>query len=88
MFGKHRHKEQFLEDMSQKQEIDKFSEESQQLFVDMNHTEIFELCENSAKHQCPDCNAFSEIGIIYCSCGRNLMYSRSPTTSPEDPLRF
>ena len=36
----------------------------------MDQTEIFELCENSAKHQCLDCNAFSEIGIIYCSCGR------------------
>ena len=66
--------------MSQKQEINKFSEESQQLLVDMNHTEIFELCENSAKLQCPDCNACSEIGIIHCSSRRNLKYSRSPTT--------
>ena len=45
--------------MSLKQEINRFSEESQQLLADMNRTEIFELCENSAKHQCPDCNAFS-----------------------------
>ena len=44
--------------MSQKQEINRFSEESQQLLVDMNHTEIFELCENSAKLECPDCNVF------------------------------
>ena len=29
MFEEHQHKEQFLEDMSQKQEINKFSEESQ-----------------------------------------------------------
>ena len=55
--------------MSQKQETNRFSEESQQLLVDMNHTEIFELCENSAKLQCRDCNSFTEIGIIYCSCG-------------------
>ena len=41
---------------------------------------IFELCENSAKHQSPDCNALSEIGIICCGSGRNLKYSRSPTT--------
>ena len=46
----------------------------------MNQTEIFKLCENSAKHQCHDCNAFSEFGITYCSCERNLKYSRSPTT--------
>ena len=72
MFEKHEHKEQCLKDMSQKQEINKFSEESQQLLADMNQTEIFELCENSAKHQCLDCNTFSEIGILHCSCGRNL----------------
>ena len=69
MFEKHRHMEQFLNDISQKQEINKFSEESQKLLDDMNQTEIFEFSENSAKHQCHDCNAFfSEIGIIHCSC--------------------
>ena len=80
MFEKHQHEEQFLKDMSQKQETNRFSEESQQLLVDTNHTEIFELCENSAKRPCLDCNSFTEIGIIYCSCGRNLKYKRSPTT--------
>ena len=48
--------------------------ESQKLLDDLNQTEIFELCENSAKLQCLDCNALSDIGIIYCSCGRNLKY--------------
>ena len=80
MFEKHQQKEQFLEDMSQKQEINKFSEESQKILDDMNQTEIFELCVNSAKLQCLDCNAVSGIGIIYCSCGRNLKYKRSPAT--------
>ena len=88
MFEKHQHKEQFLKDMSRKQEINKFIEESQQLLADMNQTEIFELCENSAKHQCLDCNAFSEIGIICCSCGRNLKYSRSPTTLQKTNCDF
>ena len=81
MFEKHQHKEQFH--MSQKQEINKFSEKSQQLLADMNRTEIFELCGNSAKLQCCDCNAFSKIGIIYCSCGRTLKYKRSPTTTQK-----
>ena len=74
--------------MSQKQEINKFSEESQQLLVDMNHTEIFELSENSAKHQRLDCNVFSEVGIIYCSCGRNLKYSRSLTNFQKTNCDF
>ena len=85
---KHQRKEQFLKDLSQKQTISRFSEESQQKLADMNHTEIFELHENSAKQQCPDCNAFFEIGFIYCSCGRNLKYSRSPTTAQKTNYDF
>ena len=41
MFEKHRHEEQFLKDMSQKQETNRFSEEPQQLLVDMNHAMTF-----------------------------------------------
>ena len=74
--------------MSQKQEINRFREESQKSLDDMNQTEIFELCENSAKHQCPDCNAFSEIGIISCICRRNVKYSRSPTTLQKTNCDF
>ena len=64
MFETHQHKEQFIKDMNQKQEINKFSEESQQLLV-----EIFELCENSAKHQC----------LIAKPSPKYLKYKRSPT---------
>ena len=49
MFEKHQHKDHFLEDMSEKQEINKFSEESQQLLEDMNQTEIFELLQEICK---------------------------------------
>ena len=59
MFEKHQHKDHFLEDMSEKQEINKFSEESQQLLEDMNQTEIFELCKNSAKLHCREVQAES-----------------------------
>ena len=88
MFEKHQHKEQFRKDMSQKQEINRFSEESQKLLVDMDHTEIFELCENSANLRCPDCNSLTEIGIIYCSCGRSSKYKRSPTTNQKANCDF
>ena len=84
MFELHQHKEQFLNDMSQTQEINRFSEASQKLLQDMDQTEIFEFCENSTKLQCSDCNSFTEIGIICCSCGRNLKTSRSPTTFQKD----
>ena len=63
--------------MSQTQKINRFSEASQKLPKDMNQTEIFELCENTTKLQCLHCKSFTEVGIIYCRCGRNLKYNRS-----------
>ena len=78
-FENHKHEESFIQDLRQTKKINKFSKESQDLIADMNNTEIFELCENSSKQQCPCCNAYWEMGIIYCSCGRNMKSTRSPT---------
>ena len=75
-FENHQHKESFLQDLSQTQKINKFSKESQDLIADMNNTEIFELCENSSKQQCLECNIYWEIGIIYCRCGRKMKSSQ------------
>ena len=55
-FENHKHKESFIQNLKQTQKINKFSKESQDLIADMNSTEIFELCENSSKHQCLECN--------------------------------
>ena len=74
----HKHEESFIQDLSQTQKIIKFSKESQDLLADFDNTEVFELCENSSKQRCPDCNAHSEIAIIYYSRGRNMKSSRSP----------
>ena len=63
-------KESFLQDLKQTREINKFSEKLQELFADMNNTEIFELCENYSKQQCLDCNLYWEVGFVYCTCGR------------------
>ena len=77
-FENHKHKESFLQNFSQTHKINKFSRESHDLIADLNNTEIFELCENSSKQQCPDCNAYWEIGVIHCSCGRNMKSAQSP----------
>ena len=74
--------------MSQTQKINRFSEASQKLLQDMGQTEIFELCENSTKLQCSDWNSFTEIGIIYCGCGRNLKYKRSTTTKQKEDYDY
>ena len=73
-FGSHQQEEQFLKDMSQTQKISRFSEASQKMLQDMDQKEIFE--------------PFTEIGIIYCSCGRNLKTSQSPTTFQQDNYDF
>ena len=78
-FENHKDKESFIQDLSQTQKINKFSKESQDLIADLNNTEIFELCEKSSNQQCLDRNANWDIGIINCSCGRNMKSSRSPT---------
>ena len=71
-FENRQHKESFLEDLSQTQKINKFRKESQYLIADLNNTEIFELCENSSKQECLDCNLHWEAGIVHNSCGRCL----------------
>ena len=78
-FEKHKNKDSLIQDLRQTEKMNEFSKESQDLIADMNNTEIFEFCENSSKQQCPDCNAYWEMGIIYCSCGRTMKSTRSPT---------
>ena len=78
-FENHKNKESFIQDLRQTEKINKFSKEPQDLIGDMNNTEIFELCENSSKQQCPECNTYWEIRFIYCSCSRNMKSSQSPT---------
>ena len=73
-FESHQYTEQFLKDMSQTQKINRFSEASQKLLKNMDQTEIFELCEDTSKLESLDCNSFTEVGIIYCSCGQNLKF--------------
>ena len=64
-YENHPHKESFIQDLNQKKkEINEFSQESQDLLADMNNSEIFELCETSAKQECPDCNFYWEAGIV------------------------
>ena len=60
-FENHKNKHSLIQDLRQTEKINKFSKESQDLTADMDNTEIFELCENSSKQQCPDCNVYWEM---------------------------
>ena len=81
MFEKHQHKEQFLKDMSQKQEINRFSEVSQKITRRHEpHRDLRTLREFSETSmswlQC----FFRIRGSFIAVTGENLKYSRSPTT--------
>ena len=69
-------KQSIIQDLKQTEKINKFSKESQALIDDVNNTEKF--CENSAKQQCPDCNAFWEM------CLKNACMTDVHMTSPHD----
>ena len=91
MFEKQQHKEQFLKDLSQTQKIHRFSEESQRLLADMNHTEIFEFCKKkkkTAKQQCLDCNTFLENRNNLLQLRKKLEVSAKSNNSPERQLRL
>ena len=79
-FENHKNKNSLIQDLIQTEKINRFSKEAQDL-IDI---EIFELCENSSKQQCPDCGAYWEMGRIYCSCGRNMKSTRGPTEFEEN----
>ena len=87
-FENHQCKESFVQDLSHTQKINKLSEESQDLLADMNNTEIFELCENSSKQQCPECNTYCETGIIYCSLWKkHAIFAVTNRVRAEQPRR-
>ena len=83
-FENYQNKNSLIQDLKHTEKIDKFSQESQDLIADMDNTEVFELCEYSSKQQCPDCNAYWEMEMIYCSCGRNMKSTRSLTEFDQD----
>ena len=82
-FENHKHKESFIQDLSQTQKINKFRKESQDLIPDMTNTKIFELCENSSKQQCPDCNAIAAVDEIGIPRRVQQSSTRTTVTSPK-----
>ena len=62
------------------------SKESQQLLVDIDRTEIFELCENSAKLQCPDCNSFYGNRDYLLQLREKFEVQAESYNTPEDQL--
>ena len=68
-FESHPNKNMLLKDFEKSEEINHFSEESKG-FDYKDNNKLFEFYETSSKRQCPDCAAYWEIGIVYCTCGR------------------
>ena len=79
-FENHKHKESFIQELSQTQKINKFSEESQNLINDQD------LRFLRKKQQWIDCNACWEIAMICCSCGRNVKFAESNSVTSLQSL--
>ena len=69
-FENHPNRNMLLKDFEKSEEINHFSQESKDLITEIGNTEILEFYENSSKRQCSDCAAYSEIVIVYCTCGK------------------
>ena len=87
-FENHPNKESFLQHFKWMKEINKFSEESQDLIVDMNNTEIFEFCETSSKQQCPYNNFYWEAGIRAEDTSRSREMKRKSTRATTMQCRY
>ena len=44
---------------------------------ELGNVELFELCETTRKVQCYHCLLYWNQGIVYCTCGQCLIYSKS-----------
>ena len=64
------------QDLRQNQSFNPFSPESKQMIQDVGNIELCELLETESKTQCKVCLSYSNIGILYCTCGHFLHKER------------
>ena len=75
----HPNKDALIADLQSNHPYNPFSEESKQMIHHEENVECFELCEVSAKIQCPCCLKYWTEGIVYCTCGRCFVFHRIQT---------
>ena len=64
-----------LKDFEKSEEINHFSQESNDFITEMGNNEIFEFHENFSKRKCPDCASYWEIDVVCCTCGKCMQPS-------------
>ena len=57
-----------------------FSKDSKAMIREWCNVELFELCETTPKVQCSHCLLYWNQGIVYCTGGQCLIYSKSRRT--------
>ena len=60
------------QDLRQNQAYNPFSPESKKMIQEVGNIELFELLETDPKTQCKTCLSYSNVGIVYCTCGHFL----------------
>ena len=87
-FEKHQRKESYLKDLSQTQEMNEFSKESQELIADMNNTpRSSNFAKILSNNNVLNAILFGDIGLIYCSCGRKYEIFAEFNYFPAEQLR-
>ena len=64
----HPNREALKADLHQNQAYNPFSEKSKDMIHSLGNVEYFEMCEISAKIQCPFCLTYCTKGIVCCRC--------------------
>ena len=59
-------------DLQQSQSFNPFSQESKQMIHELGNIELCELLDMEPKAQCKVCLSYSDVGIVYCTCGHFL----------------
>ena len=73
----HPHRQHLQADLQQSNAYNPYSEKSKKMIQDMDHAELFELCEIIPKMQCSECFLYWNQGIVYCTCGHLVRENQS-----------
>ena len=72
-------------DLQQHRQFNPFSKESRDVIKAAGNTELCELLDVEPKAQCKVCLSYSDVGIVYCTCGHFL---RDDTKENKKYIKF
>ena len=80
----HPQRQALQSDLQQHRALNPFSKESQDVIKAAGNTELCEIVDADPKAQCKVCLSYSNVGIVYCTCGHFL---RDDTTENKKYIK-